>query len=129
MDGGTLTVNVAALLVTLETLLLTVTMKLALLSKASVAGVMYEDEFAPLITEPFFFQTYVRGAVPVAVTLNVADCPAVTVVLAGCAVIEGATAVAVTVRIAGLLVRFPLLSVTTTVNWAPLSELVVGGVV
>ena len=66
---------------------------------------------------------------PVAVTLNDADCPVVTVLLAGCVVIDGPTEAAVTVRIAGLLVRLPVLSVTTTVNCAPLSALVVAGVV
>ena len=40
MDGGTFTVNVAALLVTLETLLVTVTVNCALLSEAAVAGVV-----------------------------------------------------------------------------------------
>jgi hypothetical protein len=59
----------------------------------------------------------VSGAVPVAETLNVAGCPAVTVWLAGCVVIDGATAAAVTVRVAGLLVTLLLvLSVTVTLN-------------
>jgi hypothetical protein len=40
MDGGTFTVSVAELLVTLETLLVTVTVKLAELSEAVVAGVV-----------------------------------------------------------------------------------------
>ena len=64
-----------------------------------------------------------------AVTLNVAGCPAVTVLLAGCDVIDGATAAVVTVRVAGLLVTLPALSVTTTVNCVPVSEDVVTGVV
>jgi hypothetical protein len=63
------------------------------------------------------------------VTLKFAVCPAVTVRFAGCEVIDGATALAVTVRAAELLVRLPLLSVTTTVNWVPLSGFVVAGVV
>jgi hypothetical protein len=44
-------------------------------------------------------------------------------------VIEGATAAALTVRVAALLVMLPVLLLTTTVNCAPLSELVVAGVV
>jgi hypothetical protein len=52
--GGTLTVSVAALLVALETLLLTVTVNCALLSAAVVAGVVYEAEVAPLIVVLFF---------------------------------------------------------------------------
>src|ERR1700691_3935897 len=100
MDGGTFTVKVAALLVALETLLVTITMNCALLSEAAAAGVVYEDDVAPLMTAPFFFHSYVRGAVPAAVTLNIAVCPAVRVRLAGCAVMEGATAGAVTVRTA-----------------------------
>jgi hypothetical protein len=83
MDGGTLTVKVAALLVALETLLVMVTVNFVLLSDAAVAGVVYEEVVAPLMTEPFFFHSYVRGAVPVAVTLNVAVCPAATVLFAG----------------------------------------------
>ncbi len=66
---------------------------------------------------------------PVAATVNAAVCPAVTVWLAGCVVIEGATAAALTVRVAALLVMLPALLLTTTVNCAPLSELVVAGVV
>ena len=66
---------------------------------------------------------------PVAATLNVAVRPAVTVTLAGCEVIDGATSVAVTVRVAGLLVMLPLLSVTTTENCVPVSEVVTEGVV
>ena len=70
-----------------------------------------------------------RGAVPFAVTVYVAVWPAVTVWLAGCVVMDGATGVAVTVRVAALLVTFPELSVTTTLNCAPLSEDVAAGVV
>jgi hypothetical protein len=61
--------------------------------------------------------------------VNVAVSPAVTVWLAGCVVIEGITAAALTVRVAALLVMLPVLLLTTTVNCAPLSELVVAGVV
>jgi hypothetical protein len=44
-------------------------------------------------------------------------------------VIEGATEPALTVSVAGLLVTLAAVLLTTTVNWAPLSELVVAGVV
>jgi hypothetical protein len=53
----------------------------------------------------------------------------VTVWLAGWVVIEGATAAAVTVRVAVLLVTLPVELLTTTLNWLPLSEVTVGGVV
>jgi len=53
----------------------------------------------------------------------------VTVWLAGWVVIDGATAAALTVRVAALLVALPTLLLTTTVNCAPLSEVVVAGVV
>ena len=43
--------------------------------------------------------------------------------------IEGATVAAVTVRVATLLVTLPAELLTTTVNCAPVSELVVAGVV
>jgi hypothetical protein len=78
---------------------------------------------------PFFFHWYVRGAVPVAPTVKVAVWPAVTVWLAGCDVIEGATAVAVTVSVAGLLVMLPTVSVIATLNDVPLSPILVAGVV
>jgi len=126
--GGISTVNMAALLVTLEALLLTFTVNCALLSDALVAGVVYEAAVAPLMATPFLLHWYVRGAEPVAVTENVAACPAATVLLTGCEVIAGATMAEVTVSDAVLLVRLELLSVTTTVNCAPLSELVVAGV-
>jgi hypothetical protein len=48
-----------------------------------------------------------------------------TVWLVGCVVIEGATATALTVRVAALLVTLPAELLTTTVNLAPLSELLV----
>ena len=67
-----------------------------------------------------------RVAVPVAATVKVAVWPAVTVWLAGCVVMDGAT---FTVSVAALLVTLPALFVTVTVNWAPLSEAVVAGVV
>ena len=67
--------------------------------------------------------------VPVAVTLKLADCPAVTVWLPGCDVIEGATAGALTVRVALLLVALPAELVITTEKLEPLSAVVVAGVV
>lgn len=60
--------------------------------------------------------------------VKVAVWPAVTVWLAGCVVIDGATGVAVTVNVAALLDTFPVLLVTTAVNDEPLSEVVVAGV-
>jgi hypothetical protein len=65
----------------------------------------------------------------VAVIEKVAVCPAVTVWLAGCVVIEGATGATVTVRVAALLVMLPTLLVTVTVNVEPLSPVTVAGVV
>lgn len=66
---------------------------------------------------------------PVAVTEKDAVCPAVTVSLTGCAVIEGADADALTVKVAALLIALPTELLTNTVNCAPLSELAVAGVV
>ena len=66
---------------------------------------------------------------PVAATLNVAVWPVVTVWLTGCVVIVGATAAALTVSVAAVLVALPAVLVTTTVNVVPLSPLVVAGVV
>jgi hypothetical protein len=65
----------------------------------------------------------------VATTLKVAVCPAVTDLLAGCVVIDGASAAVVTVSVAALLVVLPTLFVTETVNFALLSADVVAGVV
>ena len=66
---------------------------------------------------------------PVATTVNVAICPTVTVWFAGCVVIKGATAPALTVSVAALLVTLPAVLLTTTTNCAPLSEEVVAAVV
>ena len=66
---------------------------------------------------------------PVAVTENVAVCPAVIVTLDGCVVIEGATGAGLTVSVAALLVTLPAELLTTTVNCAPLSAVVSAGVV
>ena len=65
-------------------------------------------------------------AVPVAVTLNLAVFPTVTVLFAGWTVIDGGI---LTVSVAALLVMLPALLVTTTAKSAPLSALVAGGVV
>ena len=64
-----------------------------------------------------------------AATENVAVWPAVIVWLAGCVVIEGATAAALTVNVAALLVALPAELLTTTVNCVPLAEVVSAGVV
>ena len=52
-----------------------------------------------------------------------------TVWLAGWVAIEGATAAALTVSVAALLVTLPAVLLTTTVNCEPLSAEVVAGVV
>jgi hypothetical protein len=67
--------------------------------------------------------------VPVAVTVNVAVCPAVTVWFTGCVVITGATGAGFTASVAAALVTVPAVFVTTTANADPLSEVVVAGVV
>jgi hypothetical protein len=65
----------------------------------------------------------------VASTLNVAVCPAVTVWLPGCVVIDGATAAAwLTVRVALLLLTLPAELLMTTEKLEPLSVVVVAGV-
>ena len=64
-----------------------------------------------------------------AVTEKEAVWPTVTVWLAGCVVIEGATAAALTVKVAAPLVTLPAALLIVTANCVPLSELVVAGVV
>ena len=67
---------------------------------------------------------------PVAVTLNVAACPTLTVWFVGGMVICGALEpAAFTVRVAGLLVALPTELLTTTSNLLPVSEEAAGGVV
>ena len=66
---------------------------------------------------------------PVATTENVAVCPAVTVWFTGCVVIVGATGAGFTVSVAALLVTVPAVLFTTTEKVAPLSVVVVTGVV
>jgi hypothetical protein len=65
----------------------------------------------------------------VAATEKEAVWPAVTVWFAGCVVIDGATAPALTVSVAARLVTLPAALLATTANCAPLSEVVVAGVV
>jgi hypothetical protein len=55
MDGGTLTFSVAAWLVMVEALPMTVTMNSAPLSEAVVAGVVYEAAVAPMMVLPFLY--------------------------------------------------------------------------
>jgi hypothetical protein len=64
--------------------------------------------------------------VPVAVTVNLAVCPTLTVLLAGCVVILGGT---LTVKVALWLVTLPPPLLTTTEKRVPLSAATVGGVV
>ena len=78
---------------------------------------------------PFFCHWYANGAVPAAVTVNVAICPTVTVRLAGCVLIVGATEGELTVRIAFWLVMVPSELLTITSNVDPLSADVIAGVV
>ena len=66
---------------------------------------------------------------PEAVTEKVAVCPATTVWLVGCLVIEGATGGGLTVRVAALLVTLPAELLTRTVNCSPVSDVLVAGVV
>ena len=84
---------------------------------------------APLQPAPPTLQVTAVFEVPVTVAANCWAAPAVTViVLFGDTVID-TPAAAATLRVAALLVALPALLVTTTVNRAPLSELVVAGVV
>jgi hypothetical protein len=123
------TVSIAALLVALPAPLLTTAVNFALLSVDVSAGVVYVGEVAPLIGAPFLLHWYVSGAVPVAATVNEAVFPAITVWLAGCVVMAGATVVLVTVSTAALLVALPAVLLTSAVNCALLSAVVSAGVV
>jgi len=67
--------------------------------------------------------------VPAATTGKVAVCPAVTVWFTGWVVIVGATGAGFTVSVAALLVTVPAVLLTTTAKLAPLSAVVVVGVV
>ena len=66
---------------------------------------------------------------PVAATVNEAVFPAITVWLAGCVVMAGATLAFVTVNTAVLLLAFPALLLTAALNCALLSAIVSAGVV
>jgi hypothetical protein len=123
------TVSVAAALVALPAEFVTVTVNCDPLSAVVVAGVVYEVEVAPLIAVPPLFHWYVMGAVPVAAMTNVAVCPAITVLLAGCVVMDGAVAGTLTVSVAALLVTLVTRFETVTVNCALLSEETAAGVV
>jgi hypothetical protein len=83
---------VAVLLTALPTLLVTTTENSARLSEATVGGVVYEEEVAPLIAAPFFCHWYLSGDRPFTATEKVAVCPAATVWLTGCVIMDGATA-------------------------------------
>ena len=77
---------------------------------------------------PPFFHWYLRE-VPVAVTEKVAAWPSVTLWAAGWVVMAGATAVSETVSVAVLLVTVLTLLRTLTEYLAPVSALLVAGVV
>ena len=100
------TVNVALLDRTEPAKFETVTEKVAPLSEVVSAGVVYDVPVAPVMSELFFRHWYASGAVPVAVTENVAVAPVFTVWLAGWVVIAGRVAAGV-VGVAGAL-DFPL---------------------
>jgi hypothetical protein len=90
--GAAVTVNVAGLLIALPAELVTITRNVAPLSPETVAGVVYEDDVAPLMFALFFCHWYASGVVPVAVTENVAVRPAVTLWFAGWVENPGAVA-------------------------------------
>jgi hypothetical protein len=77
-------------LVTLPIELLTTTSKVAESSAAVVGGVVWLAPFAEVMLAPFFRHWKVGGGLPLATTLKVADCPTVTVWLAGCMVMDAA---------------------------------------
>ena len=66
------------MLTTLPALLLTRTVNCDPLSETAVNAVVYREEVAQMMGEPFLFHWYVIGAVPVVATEKFADCPAVT---------------------------------------------------
>ena len=70
---------------------------------------------APLMVAPPFCHWYVGAGVPLAAAVKEAEPPTVTDWLTGCVVNAGATAAALTVRVAGLLVAEPAELVATTV--------------
>jgi len=76
---------------------------------------------------PFLRHWYAKGVIPLAVTLNTAFWPPVTVRFVGWAVIAGG--VEFTVKVAFALTTLPNEFDTTTLNAAPLSPETVAGVV
>jgi hypothetical protein len=68
---------------------------------------------------PLRCHRYDSGAVPAATTVKVALAPTAATALAGGVVMLGATAAAVTVSVAPVLVTLPLALPTTTLNTAP----------
>jgi hypothetical protein len=80
------------------------------------------------MAEPFLLHWYAKGAVPAAVTENVADWPSVTAMATGCVAIAGGLGAGDTESVASLLVTVPALFETETEIRAPLSDSVVGGV-
>ena len=65
-------VRVAEALVTLPAELVTITLNVAPLSDATVAGVVYAGKVAPAMFALFFCHWKLRGGVPAAATANVA---------------------------------------------------------
>jgi len=130
IEGATaaaLTVSVAAPLVTLPAELLTNYRKLRPVigtcrSRRSIAGRGRTADGAAVLTPLIGQRSCARSSHREASRLA-----AVTVWFAGCAVIEGATAAALTVSVAAPLVTLPAELLTTTENCAPLSELAVAG--
>jgi hypothetical protein len=127
--AGTVTLNVAALLVSLPRLLLTIQRNREPLSAVVVIGVVYDAAVAPPIFTLFFCHWYVRGAVPVAVIVNVAVWPTTTVRFDGLLVIEAGIEGVITLRMAVLLVELPEPLLTMQRYSEPLSAVVVIGVV
>ncbi len=70
--------RIAALLVALPAEFVTLTVNAAPVSAEVVAGVVYEAFVAPLIAALFLLHWYDKGAVPDAVTENVAVAPTAT---------------------------------------------------
>jgi hypothetical protein len=84
-----LTVTMAVGLVAEPAAFVTTTAKLLPLFCVVRGGVVYVAAVAPAMGPPLLCHWYVSGAVPVAVTLKVAVCPAVTVIEVGGTVMVG----------------------------------------
>lgn len=87
---GNSSVSTASALVAEPVLFVTTAEYFALWSAASAAVMVSVADVAPEMGAPLRRHWWLNGAAPVAVTLKVAGCNSVTVVLAGCAVIAGA---------------------------------------